>query len=97
VKAVKDAISRVCVPYFLEGNKGKEFAVLVEIGVPRSGEVDKEEVSKALPGGECYRVLRIDVKEGGLSTRCVGIRDLGDRSDEMIVAVAAITIFVRDG
>jgi len=25
------------------------------------------------------------------------IRDLGDRSDEMIVAVAAITIFVRDG
>lgn len=94
VKAVKDAVSRVCIPYFLE--KGKEFAVYVEIGVPHSSQVRREEILKALPGGECYKVLGIEVKEGGLATKCVRIEELGDKKDEMIIAVAAITVLVRE-
>ncbi|HEU97299.1 MAG TPA: hypothetical protein ENO36_00385 [Fervidicoccus fontis] len=94
VKAVKDAISRVCIPYLME--RGKEFAVYVEIGVPHSSAVEKEEIAKALPGGECYRLLGVEVREGGLSTRCIKSEDLGDRGDEMIIAVAAITVLVRE-
>jgi len=94
VRAVKDAISRVCIPYLVE--KGKEFAVFIEIGVPRSREVKREEVMGALPGGECYRILGAEIREGGLSAECIGLERLGDRSSDMIIAVAAVTVMVRE-
>ncbi len=95
VKAVKDAISRVCIPcikeYFRAGNEDIDVDVL--LGVPNPNEVRIEEVTKALPIGN----VNVRVVNGGLKARCIKLPELGDKSDEMLIAVAAITVYVRRG
>ena len=61
----------------------------VKVGVPHPESVDKEQVSRVFPYGECDVV----VVEGGLSAGSrIAIPSLGDTSDEMVIAVCAVTV-----
>ncbi|MEM0197460.1 MAG: Lin0512 family protein [Fervidicoccaceae archaeon] len=93
VKAIKDAVSRVCIPYLVSEGKLRDFAVEVEVGVPRSKEVRLKDLEDAIQIG---KLRSLKVVEGGLSTACVEMKELGDRSSEMIIAVASITVLVRE-
>ena len=67
----------------------------VKIGVPHPERVDEEQVKKVFPYGACDVV----VVEGGLSAGSgIAIPSLGDSSDEMVIAVCAVTVgFYDDG
>jgi uncharacterized protein (TIGR02058 family) len=93
-KAVRDAMSRVCFgmglaeTFKLGGHKDSIVSILV--GVPRHEQVNKDEVLKMIPHGE--REIRI--VEGGLTAKGHYDPGSGDRSDDIIIANAAVTIYV---
>ncbi len=92
-KAVQDAIHRSCLCGLREvaGIKSTgEMLVEVLIGCPNPDSVDRERVLKALPLGQ----KKIEVRKGGLSGRTLFQPELGDKTDEMVVAVAIVTVFV---
>lgn len=94
-KAVSDAIQRVCIPYLVSEDfkKKYELKIHVRIGVPMNDKVNKEEVLRVIPinGNK-----EIEVINGGLVSSCVMLREYGDKSDDMIIAVASITILFRE-
>ncbi|KAK9824812.1 hypothetical protein WJX81_000709 [Elliptochloris bilobata] len=60
----------------------------IKLGSPRPAEVDVEELRKVFPYGKAT----FEVVEGGLSASSgVAIPELGDTSDEMVIAVVAVT------
>lgn len=93
-KAVKDAVHRVCMPSLIDKNMfGKcQVKLTIDLGVPNAGTVDIDKLRQALP-------LEMDaefmVKEGGMRTKGVTMEELGDHNDEIIIAVAAITVWVN--
>ncbi|MEE8353684.1 MAG: Lin0512 family protein [Dehalococcoidales bacterium] len=92
-RAVKDAVSRVCLiglPELvnLEATDGMFVEVLV--ACPRPDEVDTAEVLKVLPFGQ----KEIKIVAGGMTVRGHASASLGDRSDEIFVANAAVTVSV---
>lgn len=92
-KAVKDAITRVSLVGLLEMVALKNLNdVLVEVLVacPRPEEVNTSEVLKALPFGQ----KTIKVTEGGMVVHGHQIPGMGDKSDEVIVANAAVTVCI---
>jgi uncharacterized protein (TIGR02058 family) len=92
-KAVQDAIHRSCLCGLREvaGIKSTgEMLVEVLIGCPNPDSVDQEKVLKALPLGR----KKIEVRKGGLSGKTLFQPELGDKTDEMVVAVAIVTVFV---
>ncbi len=92
-RAVKDAVSRVCLIGLLElvDLKAPD-GMIVEalVACPRPDEVDTATVLKVLPFGE----KTIEVVEGGMTVRGHASASLGDRSDEILVANAAVTVSV---
>jgi uncharacterized protein (TIGR02058 family) len=61
----------------------------VKIGVPHPEKVEKQQVAKVFPYGEA----EVEVVEGGLSAGSgIAIASLGDTSDEMVIAVCAVTV-----
>jgi len=92
-RAVKDAVARVCLIGLLELVELKDLnGMLVEVLVacPRPGEVDTDEVLKALPFGQ----KEIRVVEGGMVVHGHQAPAMGDTSDEIIVANAAVTVCI---
>ena len=92
-KAVQDAIHRSCLCGLREvaGLKSpKDMVVEVLIGCPAPETVDKARVLKALPLGQ----KKIEVRQGGLSGKTLFQPELGDQTDEMVVANAIITVYV---
>ena len=92
-KAVQDAIHRSCLCGMREvaGIKSPdEILVEVLIGCPNPDSVDTERVLKALPIGR----RKITVQKGGLSGKTLFIPEMGDKTDEMIAAVAMVTVYV---
>ncbi|MBI5968516.1 MAG: Lin0512 family protein [Deltaproteobacteria bacterium] len=92
-KAVQDAISRSCLCGLKEvaGLKNPaDMVVEVLIGCPDPQAVDQERVLKALPFGE----KRIQVRRGGLLGKTLFQPELGDKTDEMVVANAIVTVYV---
>ncbi len=97
VKAVRDAITRVCTVGLLELfdlDFEKDVRAEVIIGVPYPQGVDVEEVRKTIPL-KCEKVVRI--VEGGLKGPGIALKEFGDKTDEMLIAVAFITLYVRRG
>ncbi|ALM76453.1 hypothetical protein TBCH5v1_2564 [Thermococcus barophilus] len=95
IKAVKDAISRVCTVGLLELFElefERDVKVEAIIGVPYPEKVDVEEVRKAIPL-KCEKV--INVVNGGLKGPGITLEEFGDKTNEMLIAVAFITIYVR--
>ncbi len=92
-RAVADAISRSCLCGLVEiiGLKDlNQMEVEVLIACPYPEKVRVEEVLEAIPFGR----KRIEVREGGMIARGIYQPELGDRSDEILVANAAVTVFV---
>ena len=92
-RAVKDAVARVCLIGLLELVELKDLnGMLVEVLVacPHPADVDTDEVLKALPFGR----KEINVVEGGMIVHGHQAASMGDKSDEIIVANAAVTVCV---
>ena len=92
-KAVQDAIHRSCLCGLKEVAGLKDPAdMMVEllIGCPQPESVNRERVLRVLPFGQ----KRIEVREGGLLGKTLFQPDLGDKTDEMIVANAIVTVYV---
>ena len=93
-KAVKDAVSRVCFgmglheTFKLGGHQNSIVSILV--GVPHHEQVDADEVLKMIPYGQ--RDIRI--VEGGLVAKGHFDPAAGDKSDDIYIANAAITVLV---
>lgn len=95
VRAVEDAIRRVCIPYLASFIKNGKVKVVVEVGVPESSKVDLAAVSERIPlKGIEKEVL---AREGGLRVKGIMLPEYGDRTDEIYIAVAAVTIYVEEG
>ena len=94
VKAVRDAMSRQCVGlglgeiFNLSGHNDITLDVL--IACPRPEEVNLDEVRKMLPSPRC----EVKVVDGGMSARGHVDEMYGDKSDEIIIANAAVTVLV---
>lgn len=92
-KAVQDAIHRSCLCGLREvaGLKSaSDMVVEVLIGCPNPDSVDKERVLKILPLGQ----KKIEVRKGGLAGKTLFQPELGDKTDEMVVANAIVTVYV---
>ena len=62
----------------------------LKIGVPYPDLVDKDEVSSVFPYGN---IIDMEIVEGGLNCSSgVVIESLGDKTDEFIIACAAVTV-----
>jgi uncharacterized protein (TIGR02058 family) len=93
IKAVKDAISRVCLIGLIETLKGgNPYDMLLDvlIACPHPEEVNTDEVARAFPFGR----KEIRVVEGVMVIRGHHAPSMGDRTDEIIVANAAVTVYV---
>lgn len=92
-KAVQDAIHRCCLCGLREvvGIKDpQDILVEVVIACPHPETVDKERVLKVLPIGQ----KRIEVRPGGLLGRTLFAPEFGDKTAELIVVNALITVYV---
>lgn len=92
-RAVKDAVARVCLIGLLELFEVRDrnsLHVDVLVACPRQDEVDAATVLEALPFGE----KKLTVAEGGMIVHGHQSESMGDRSDEIIVANAAVTVSV---
>ena len=93
VKAVQDAIHRSCLCGLREVaglDDLTKMVVDVQIGCPAPETVDHEKVLAALPLGE----KKVSVQKGGLSGRTAFRPELGDKTDELVVANAIVTVYV---
>ncbi len=93
-KAIKDAIANNC----LVGLRDicnlqdvKDFYVHVRIAVPYPEQINEKRLLKAIPFGNKELV----VEKGGMLVPGMKIPELGDTSNEMIVATAAVTVLVK--
>jgi len=92
-RAVKDAISHSClcgIVEIVQVNSLDDMRVDVVVAVPMPGEVQADEVLSVIPFGR--KALR--VVEGGLRTPGMYQPELGDESPDIIVANAAVTVWV---
>lgn len=96
IKAVKDAISRVCTVGLVElfDFNPKNIRIESIIGVPYPEYVEIEKVKAAIPL-ECRK--DVNIIEGGLKGPGIALKEFGDKTDEILIAVAFITIYVRRG
>lgn len=91
-RAVKDAISRSCLCGLFEIvgiDDPNQMKIEVRIGCPNPEKLDSLEVQKMIPFG----AATIETVAGGLGVRGLNLPALGD-GDTIVVAVAAITVYV---
>ena len=92
-RAVQDAIQNSCLCGLKEVAELKnpdDLVIEVLIGSPRPELIDIEKVLKVLPFGQ----KKIEVRRGGLLGKTLFQPEFGDKTDEMIVANAIVTVFV---
>lgn len=92
-RAVRNAIAHNALPGIWEVaglNHPDEMLVEVQIGVPYPDQVRQAEVLAALPFGQ----KRLIVESGGMVVQGRAIPELDDKNDEMLIAVAAVTVWV---
>jgi uncharacterized protein (TIGR02058 family) len=93
-RAVRNAIAHNALPGVWEVaglSHPDEMIVEVQVGVPYPEQVREQEVLDVLPFGR--KTLKIDF--GGMVVRGRAIPELKDKNDEMLVAVAAVTVLVE--
>jgi len=92
-RAVQDAISRSCLCGLMEILDIKDLnAIEVEIAVavPWPEQVDKEAVAQVVPIGK----KTVKVVPGGMLAPGIFLSERGDRTDQMVIANAAVTVLV---
>lgn len=93
-RAVKDAVSRSCLCGLLEilGLKNLEdIKVDIHVASPNPGQVDLEQVMAEVPiGRKSARAV-----EGGMTAQGLCVPQFAPECDQIIVANAAVTVFIN--
>ncbi|MFB2924082.1 MULTISPECIES: Lin0512 family protein [Aerosakkonema] len=92
-RAVRNAIANNALPGIWEVaglSNPNEMIVEVQVAVPYPEQVRQEEVLAVLPFGR----KSLTVEKGGMVVQGRAISSLNDKNDEMLIAVAAVTVFV---
>ena len=92
-RAVRNAIAHNALPGVWEVaglNHPNEMIVEVQVGVPYPDQVRQEEVLAVLPFGR----KSLTVELGGMVVQGRAIAELDDKNDEMLIAVASVTVWV---
>jgi uncharacterized protein (TIGR02058 family) len=92
-RAVRNAIAHNALPGVWEVaglSDPNEMIVEVQISVPYPEQVNAEEVLAVLPFGQ----KKLTVESGGMIVQGRAIPVLNDKNDEMLIAVAAVTVYV---
>ncbi|CAC5345435.1 MULTISPECIES: Lin0512 family protein [Planktothrix] len=93
-RAVRNAIANNALPGIWEVaglNHPNQMIVEVQIAVPYPEQVRTEEVLAVLPFGQ----KSIIVENGGMVVQGRAIEEFQDKNDEMLIAVAAVTVWVE--
>ncbi|MBE9167463.1 Lin0512 family protein [Pleurocapsales cyanobacterium LEGE 06147] len=69
-----------------------QMIVEVKVAVPYSERVRQDEVLSVLPFGQ----KSLTVESGGMSVPGRAIAELNDKNDEMLIAVAAVTVLIEE-
>lgn len=92
-RAVRNAIAHNALPGVWEVaglSHPNEMIVEVQVGVPYPDQVKQEEVLAVLPFGR----KSLTVELGGMVVQGRAIAELDDKNDEMLIAVASVTVWV---
>ncbi|MGF1487993.1 MAG: Lin0512 family protein [Prochloraceae cyanobacterium] len=93
-RAVRNAIANNALPGVWEvaGLKHPdEMIVEVKIAVPYPEKIEENKVLSVLPFGR----KSLQVESGGMIVEGKAIAELNDKNDEMLIAVAAVTVLVE--
>jgi uncharacterized protein (TIGR02058 family) len=93
-RAVRNAIAHNALPGIWEVaglESPDQMIVEVQVAVPYPEQVRETEVLAVLPFG--HKTLQVEF--GGMIVQGRAIAALNDRNDEMLIAVAAVTVFVE--
>jgi uncharacterized protein (TIGR02058 family) len=93
-RAVRNAIAHNALPGVWEVaglSDPNEMVVEVQISVPYPEQVQADEVLAVLPFGR----KTLKVESGGMVVQGRAIASLNDKNDEMLIAVAAVTVWVE--
>ncbi|KZL49154.1 MULTISPECIES: Lin0512 family protein [Cyanophyceae] len=94
-RAVRNAIAHNALPGVWEVaglNDPNEMIVEVQIAVPYPEQVKEEEVLAVLPFGR----KTLTVESGGMVVQGKAIASLNDKNDEMLIAVASVTVLIEN-
>lgn len=94
-KAVSDAISKSCLCGLVEilGMEDPEaLEIDILVGSPKPNEIDLEQVKAVVPIGR----KTAQAIAGGLSTKGLCVSQFGPDCDQIMVANAAVTVFISD-
>ncbi len=92
-RAVRNAIAHNALPGVWEVaglEDPNEMIVEVQVAVPYPEQVRLDEVLAVLPFGQ--KLLKVE--QGGMVVQGRAIPVLNDKNDEMLIAVAAVTVFI---
>lgn len=92
-RAVRNAIAHNALPGVWEVaglSDPDEMIVEVQVSVPYPEQVNAESVLAVLPFGQ----KKLTVEAGGMIVQGRAIPVLNDKNDEMLIAVAAVTVYV---
>jgi uncharacterized protein (TIGR02058 family) len=92
-RAVRNAIANNALPGVWEVaglTDPNEMIVEVQVAVPYPEQVKQEEVLAVLPFGR----KTLTVEAGGMVVQGRAIPSLNDKNDEMLIAVASVTVFI---
>lgn len=93
-RAVRNAIAHNALPGIWEVaslSDPNQMLVEVQVAVPYPEQVREAEVLAVLPFGQ----KSLKVENGGMVVQGRAIASLNDKNDEMLVAVAAVTVWVE--
>ncbi|WP_315788681.1 Lin0512 family protein [Fischerella sp. JS2] len=94
-RAVRNAIANNALPGVWEVaglSHPNEMIVEVQVAVPYPSQVRQQEVLAVLPFGR----KSLTVELGGMVVQGRAIPELNDKNDEMLIAVAAVTVLVEN-
>ncbi|KST63011.1 hypothetical protein BC008_11785 [Mastigocoleus testarum BC008] len=94
-RAVRNAIAHNALPGVWEVaglNDPNEMIVEVQVAVPYPEQVREEEVLAVLPFGK----KTLTLESGGMVVEGKAIPVLKDKNDEMLIAVAAVTVLIEN-
>ena len=92
-RAVRNAIAHNALPGVWEVaglSHPNEMIVEVQVAVPYPEKVRQEEVLAVLPFGK----KSLKIESGGMVVEGRAIAELNDKNDEMLIAVAAVTVWI---
>ncbi|OYE04281.1 hypothetical protein CDG79_13860 [Nostoc sp. 'Peltigera membranacea cyanobiont' 232] len=94
-RAVRNAIAHNALPGVWEVaglSHPNQMIIEVQVAVPYPEQVREEEVLAVLPFGR----KTLTVESGGMIVQGRAIPELNDKNDEMLIAIAAVTVLIED-